>query len=92
MRKWLRQGEQPSLDEMLDDPIVRLLMKRDGVTRQQVEDLMRSLRKSHAPDDSSGAALPEQQPSGEEIRAGAAMTATSGWCCWLPNAAKAAVC
>ena len=43
MGKWLRPGEQPRLQEMLDDPIVRLVMRRDGVARDQVEQLVRSL-------------------------------------------------
>ena len=29
---------EPTLEEMLDEPIVRLLMKRDGVTRHTVDD------------------------------------------------------
>lgn len=38
---------EPTLEEMLDEPIVRLLMKRDGVTRHTVDDLIRTLRSRH---------------------------------------------
>jgi hypothetical protein len=31
---------QPSLREMLDEPMVRLVMDRDGVTREEVEELV----------------------------------------------------
>ena len=34
-REWLR-GEVP-LSEMLEDPIVRIVMERDGVDKEQVE-------------------------------------------------------
>ena len=33
----------PMLQEMLDDPMVRLVMRRDGVARDHVEGLVRSL-------------------------------------------------
>lgn len=38
------QSEQPTLDEMLDEPMVRLVMASDGVTRAEVESLFRNLR------------------------------------------------
>lgn len=41
MGAWLRDYKQPSLDEMLDDPMMQLLMQRDGVTREEVVALMR---------------------------------------------------
>ena len=43
MAKWLRPGEQPRLQEMLDDPVVRVVMCRDGVAREEVEALVHSL-------------------------------------------------
>lgn len=43
MGRWLRPGEQPKLQEMLDDPVVRVVMHRDGVDREQVEMLVRTL-------------------------------------------------
>jgi hypothetical protein len=33
-------NDEPALGELLDDPIVALLMARDGVTRSEVERLM----------------------------------------------------
>jgi len=33
-------NEEPALGDLLDDPIVALLMARDGVTRGEVERLM----------------------------------------------------
>jgi hypothetical protein len=33
-------NREPSIDEMLDDPIVGLVMKRDSVTPDEVRDLM----------------------------------------------------
>lgn len=44
MDGWLRPGAEVSLREMLDDPIVHLLMARDGVSREEIEALVRSLR------------------------------------------------
>lgn len=38
-----RYGE-PSLDDLLNDPIVHLLMKRDGVSRDFLESLVRSVQ------------------------------------------------
>jgi hypothetical protein len=35
---------EPTLEEMLDEPIVRLVMERDGVKRLTVEALIRTLR------------------------------------------------
>lgn len=54
MNRWLRYGEQPGLREMLDDPMVELLMARDGVTAAEVEELIRTLRS--APASQAGAA------------------------------------
>ena len=33
-------NEETALDDLLDDPIVALLMARDGITRSEVERLM----------------------------------------------------
>ena len=35
---------EPSLRELLDDPVARVLMKRDGVTTDVVIDLIRRLQ------------------------------------------------
>ena len=37
-------GGELSLRQMLDDPIVHVVMARDGVSRSQVEDLVAALR------------------------------------------------
>ncbi|MGF1623996.1 MAG: hypothetical protein ACFCVH_03860 [Alphaproteobacteria bacterium] len=47
MEQWLRLDQQPTLREMLDDPLVIALMDRDRVTRHEVEALMRGLRTRH---------------------------------------------
>jgi hypothetical protein len=31
---------EPSLDEMLDDPVIQAVMSRDGVARDEIEDLV----------------------------------------------------
>ncbi|WP_366556041.1 hypothetical protein [Aquibaculum sediminis] len=41
MKTWLRQGEEPRLQEMLDDPVMRSLMESDGVTREELVALVR---------------------------------------------------
>lgn len=41
MKTWLRQGEEPRLQDMLDDPVMRSLMESDGVTREELEVLVR---------------------------------------------------
>ena len=38
-------GGELSLRQMLDDPVVRVIMARDGVSRGQVEDLVARLRR-----------------------------------------------
>lgn len=37
-------GVEPALSEVLDDPIVQLLMARDGVTREALELLIQQVR------------------------------------------------
>jgi hypothetical protein len=31
---------EPTLDEMLDDPVIQAVMARDGVARDEIEDLV----------------------------------------------------
>ena len=38
-KTWLR--DEPSIDDMLEDPIVRLLMQRDGVSDAELRALSR---------------------------------------------------
>jgi hypothetical protein len=33
-------SQQPDLNEMLQEPVVQLVMERDGVSRQELEDLI----------------------------------------------------
>src|SRR5690554_394834 len=69
MGKWLRPGEQPRLQEMLDDPIVRLVMRRDGVARDQVEQLVRSLVSREDWRDAETEALPPGRSERPDILA-----------------------
>jgi len=50
MNDWMRSGTEPALDEMLGDPIVMALMRRDGVTERHVRDLVARARgrRSHS--------------------------------------------
>ncbi|MDF2095343.1 hypothetical protein [Aquibaculum arenosum] len=41
MKTWMRQGEEPRLQEMLDDPVMRSMMASDGVTREELVTLVR---------------------------------------------------
>lgn len=34
------QSRQPDLAEMLQEPVVQLVMERDGVSREELEDLI----------------------------------------------------
>jgi len=43
-RRWRGAGEEPGLDELLGDPIAELLRRRDGLTRADVEGVVRSAR------------------------------------------------
>ncbi len=42
---WQKLSAEPSVDEILDDPIVRLLMRGDGVGENEVRRLIESVRK-----------------------------------------------
>ena len=35
---------EPSLDEMLDDPVIQAVMTQDGVERQEIVDLVASIQ------------------------------------------------
>ena len=45
MKSYAVAGVGPALSEMLDDPIVRRLMARDGVTRETLEPLIQRVRR-----------------------------------------------
>jgi hypothetical protein len=35
-RKWIERGAEPSLRELMDDPLTKAVMQRDGLTAEQV--------------------------------------------------------
>jgi hypothetical protein len=37
--RWLTKGCEPTLDELLADPIIRMLMARDGVSEAAIRQL-----------------------------------------------------
>lgn len=43
-RRVLAFDGEPSLEEMLDDPVVQAVMAQDGVERQEIVDLVASLQ------------------------------------------------
>ena len=46
MKNYMVAGNEPALSEVLDDPIVHLLMARDGVTRGNLELLIEWVRQN----------------------------------------------
>ena len=42
-RAWARAGAEPSLDELLADPVVRLVMACDAVTADDVRAIIRAV-------------------------------------------------
>jgi hypothetical protein len=61
-----KQFPQPDLAEMLQEPVVRLVMARDGVTREEVEDLIARVgaRFAERHDDPAASATENLPPSG----------------------------
>lgn len=55
-RLWDRLGEEPSLDEILDDPIVRLMMRGDDTGESEVRYLIGKIRDSFVLANKAGAA------------------------------------
>lgn len=43
--RWDRGGQEPELGDMLADPVIELVMRRDGLTRDDVEAVMREARR-----------------------------------------------
>ena len=41
---WGRSGEEPVVKYMLDDPVIHLVMRRDGVSRADIEHVVKSAR------------------------------------------------
>lgn len=44
--QWRRAGREPTISAMLDDPIVRLVMQRDGLTADDVRQVDEQARES----------------------------------------------
>lgn len=44
MENWRPVVQEPTLEDVLKDPIVRLMMARDGVTRAELEALIGRVR------------------------------------------------
>ncbi len=42
-----RPIREPSLDELLDDPIAQLLMERDGVEEAEIRKILDDVRQQH---------------------------------------------
>ena len=42
--KWSEAGIEPRLDDVLADPLVRTVMRRDGVTTEELRDILEALR------------------------------------------------
>ena len=34
--KWIERGSEPSLRELMDDPLTQAVMRRDGLTAEQI--------------------------------------------------------
>lgn len=51
-RKWIERGAEPSLRELMDDPLTEAVMRRDGLTAEQVwiaiREAQRKLAGQHA--------------------------------------------
>ncbi len=57
---WQKLNAEPSVDEILDDPIVRLLMRGDGVGENEVRRLIETVREG------LGAAMETAAPDGAD--------------------------
>jgi len=40
-RRWRRAGEEPALEEVLADPVIHAVMRRDGVTLAELQAAIR---------------------------------------------------
>jgi hypothetical protein len=61
MSRYVAGGVEPSLEEMLDDPVVQAVMERDGVTDERVRASLSHAR--HAVKDHPGHARPDGKRS-----------------------------
>lgn len=46
--RWDKSGQEPKLDELLADPVVEAVLRRDGLTRDDVMAVVRAVRVSLA--------------------------------------------
>ena len=44
VRKWAEAGIEPELDEMIADPLVRVVMRHDGVSAEALRSMLETLR------------------------------------------------
>ena len=42
--KWAKAGVEPKLDDMIADPLVRVIMRHDGVTTEELRGMLEALR------------------------------------------------
>ena len=59
MKSYAVAGVEPALSDVLDDPIVHLVMARDGVTRGDLELLIERVRRN-------GSAAPDRYVGGDD--------------------------
>jgi len=45
---WARAGVEPALEEVMADPVVHLVMRRDGLTAKDVRAVLETVRRQHA--------------------------------------------
>ena len=46
---WLQPGFEPSIDEMMSDPLVQAIMRRDGLSVEQVRGVVERARSARHP-------------------------------------------
>ena len=42
--KWAETGIEPKLDDMISDPLVRVVMRHDGVSTEELRSMLEGLR------------------------------------------------
>lgn len=63
-KTWKHAGLEPPLSQILDDPIFDLLMKRDGVERQELVQLISDYQES------TNARCDAEEPSTDMLKTG----------------------
>jgi hypothetical protein len=54
--KWAEAGVEPKLDEMIADPLVRVIMRHDGVSTKELLGMLEALRAQQR--EASGKSVP----------------------------------